>query len=261
MSIGFIRWALQPHINQIRQELNRKLFRRASPFVEHQMAALLAGDSAAEAARTRQEIGGSQGPGYKTINEVRKDMNLPPVDGGNVLYTPAKPAAPTTRRKTMKQLVQLIRNNAAREPARIVAESDPNTLFLSDVIDPYWGVSASDFNKALAGLSGQKVTLRVNSPGGDVFDGRAMAAAIAQHGDVHAVIEGLAASAATYVTAACASVSMAQGGFYMIHNAWTMGYGNKADFLQTADLLGKIDETIITDYASKSGQSRADITK
>jgi ATP-dependent Clp protease protease subunit len=159
----------------------------------------------------------------------------------------------------MKQLVQLIRNNAAREPARIVAESDPATLFLYDVIDPYWGVSASDFNKALAGLNGQKVTLRVNSPGGDVFDGRAMAAAIAQHGDVHAVIEGLAASAATYVTAACASVSMAQGGFYMIHNAWTMGYGNKADFLQSADLLAKIDETIITDYASKSGQSRADI--
>jgi HK97 family phage portal protein len=95
MSIGFIRWALQPHINQIRQELNRKLFRRASPFVEHQMNALLAGDSKAEAERTRQEVGGSQGPGWKTINEVRKDMNLPPIEGGNVLYRPDKPAAPT----------------------------------------------------------------------------------------------------------------------------------------------------------------------
>jgi ATP-dependent protease ClpP protease subunit len=156
----------------------------------------------------------------------------------------------------MKQLVQLIRNNAQREPARIVAEAEPETLFLYDVIDPYWGISASDFNKALAGMAGKKVTLRVNSPGGDVFDGRAMAAAIAQHGNVHAVIEGVAASAATYVTAACASVTIAAGALYMIHNAWTMAYGNKADLLQTADLLDKIDGTILADYERKTGQPR-----
>lgn len=94
LSIGFIRWALQPHINRIRQELNRKLFRRASPFVEHKMDALLAGDTKAEGERNRQAIGGSQGPGYMTINEVRKTLNLPPVDGGNVLYSPAALAKP-----------------------------------------------------------------------------------------------------------------------------------------------------------------------
>jgi ATP-dependent Clp protease protease subunit len=156
----------------------------------------------------------------------------------------------------MKKLVQLIRNNAGAAPAKIVSEAESDTLFLYDVIDPYWGVSASDFNKALASMAGKKVTLRVNSPGGDVFDGRAMAAAIAQHGNVHAVIEGLAASAATYVTAACASCVIAQGGFYMIHNAWTMAYGNKADLLQTAELLGKIDESIVSDYQRKTGKSR-----
>lgn len=156
----------------------------------------------------------------------------------------------------MKKLVQLIRNNAKREPARIVAEDEADTLFLYDVIDPYWGVAASDFNKALAGMAGKKVTLRVNSPGGDVFDGRAMAAAIAQHGDVHAVIEGVAASAATYVTASCASVAIAKGAMYMIHNAWTMAYGNKDDLAQTASLLDKIDGTILDDYERKTGQSR-----
>jgi ATP-dependent protease ClpP protease subunit len=160
----------------------------------------------------------------------------------------------------MKQLVQLIRNNARREPARIAAEDTPDTLYLYDVIDPYWGVSASDFNKALAGMAGKKVTLRVNSPGGDVFDGRAMAAAIAQHGDVHAIIEGVAASAATYVTAACASVTIASGALYMIHNAWTMAYGNKADLLQTADLLDKIDGTILNDYERRTGQAREQLT-
>lgn len=159
----------------------------------------------------------------------------------------------------MKKLVQLIRNNATREPAKIKAEGEEATLYLYDVIDPYWGVGASEFNKALASLSGQKVTLRVNSPGGDVFDGRAMAAAIAQHGDVHAVIEGLAASAATYVTAAAKSVSIAPGSFYMIHNAWTMAYGNKEDLLQTANLLDKIDGTIVADYARKTGKSNDEI--
>lgn len=156
----------------------------------------------------------------------------------------------------MKQLVQLIRNNARREPARIAAEDQPDTLFLYDVIDPYWGIGASDFNKTLAGMAGKRVTLRVNCPGGDVFDGRAMAAAIAQHGDVHAVIEGVAASAATFVTAACASITIAKGALYMIHNAWTMAYGNKSDLRQTADLLDTIDGTILDDYERLTGQPR-----
>jgi len=99
MSIGFIRWALQPYINRIRQELNRKLFRRASPFVEHKMEALLAGDSKAEGEHMRQAVGGSQGPGWMTINEIRKIKNLPAIAGGNVLYRPEKSSNPPTKPK------------------------------------------------------------------------------------------------------------------------------------------------------------------
>jgi phage portal protein BeeE len=99
MSIGFIRWSLQPHLNRIRQELNRKLFRRASPFIQHKLSELLAGDSKSEGELRRQEVGGSQGPGYKTINEVRADMNLPAIAGGDVLYRPDKLAATATKEK------------------------------------------------------------------------------------------------------------------------------------------------------------------
>jgi HK97 family phage portal protein len=99
MSIGFIRWALQPYINRIRQELNRKLFRRASPFVEHRMEALLAGDSKAEGEHLRQAIGGSQGPGWMTINEVRATKNLPAVEGGDKLYRPEKGGTPAMTTK------------------------------------------------------------------------------------------------------------------------------------------------------------------
>lgn len=95
MMIGFIKFALQPYIIRIRQELNRKLFRRASPYVEHDMDALMAGDSKAEGEFIRQAIGGSQGPGFMTINEVRKKRNLPPIEGGNVLYRPEKTTPPT----------------------------------------------------------------------------------------------------------------------------------------------------------------------
>lgn len=99
MSIGFIRWALQPHFNRIRQELNRKLFRRASPFIEHKMDALLAGDSKAESEYRRQAVGGSQGPGWMTINEIRATMNLPPIEGGDKLYNPGQAAKPDTKAK------------------------------------------------------------------------------------------------------------------------------------------------------------------
>lgn len=159
----------------------------------------------------------------------------------------------------MKKLVQLIRANASREPVQIKAEGDSATLYLYDVIDPYWGVNANDFNKALAELKGKAVNLRINSPGGDVFDGRAMATAIAEHGNVTAYIDGLAASAATYVALAAKSVVMAEGGFFMIHNAWTMAYGNKNDLTETAALLDKIDASLVNDYAKKTGKSAEEI--
>lgn len=98
-TLGFIKFSMQHHLDVVRQELNRKLFRRASPFVEHKMESLMSGDSKAEGDYMRQCVGGSQGPGWMTINEARRIKNLPPVEGGDVLYRPDKaaPAAPTTK--------------------------------------------------------------------------------------------------------------------------------------------------------------------
>lgn len=99
-TLGFIKFSMQAHLDIVRQELNRKLFRRASPFVEHKMESLMAGDSKAEGDYLRQCVGGSQGPGWMTINEVRRIKNLPPVPGGEVLFRPdnlalAAPELPT----------------------------------------------------------------------------------------------------------------------------------------------------------------------
>ncbi|SFM63835.1 phage portal protein [Rugamonas rubra] len=98
-TLGFIKFSMQAHLDVVRQELNRKLFRRASPFVEHKMESLMSGDSKAEGDYMRQCVGGSQGPGWMTINEARRIKNLPPVDGGDVLYRPDKPAAPASATK------------------------------------------------------------------------------------------------------------------------------------------------------------------
>lgn len=161
-----------------------------------------------------------------------------------------------------KRLLQLLRDNATKggNPLKVEDAADSSTVYLYDVIDPYFGIGAADFNKELAGLKGKQVHLRINSPGGDVFDARAMATAVAQHGNVVAHIDGLAASAATYVALAANQVNMADGSFFMIHNAWTLGYGNKSDFAELVNLLDKIDQSIINDYAKKTGKTIEEIS-
>jgi ATP-dependent Clp protease protease subunit len=150
----------------------------------------------------------------------------------------------------------LVRDNARvpRPQARVAGETGAATMYLYDVIDRDFGVNAADFNAQIATLKGQPIALRINSPGGDVFDGRAMATAIAAHGQVTAYIDGLAASAATYVALAAARVEITPGGFFMIHNAWTAAFGNKEDLLDTAALLEKIDASLVADYVRKTGQ-------
>lgn len=160
-----------------------------------------------------------------------------------------------------RKLLQLIKDNFNQVEGKltIVNADDEATIFLYDVIDDYWGISALEFSKELISLKGKKVTLRINSPGGDVFAAEAMANAIREHGNVHGKIDGWAASAATRVTNACQTREIAPAGFYMIHNAWTFAYGNKFDMQQTGDLLSKVDETIINDYEATTGQTREQI--
>lgn len=149
------------------------------------------------------------------------------------------------------------------EPKAIKAEQQANesTLYLYDVIDDYWGISAQAFATALAAIPAENtVHLRINSPGGDVFAARAMVAALKGFkGKTVAHIDGVCASAATYVALACGEVEMIEGAFFMIHNAWTYGFGNAEELRKTADLLEKVDEAIVVDYEKKTGAKRDQI--
>lgn len=136
---------------------------------------------------------------------------------------------------------------------------DEATIWLYDVIvrDDYWGgISALTLGKALADYRDKAVVrLRIDSPGGDVFAGRAMEQLISEHpGRVIAHIDGFAASAASYVALAAEERRISPGGMFMVHKAWTIAWGNEDDMRKVADLLGKIDETLIATYAQRTGQ-------
>ncbi|MHA6905135.1 phage portal protein [Ralstonia syzygii subsp. celebesensis] len=90
MALGFMKYTLQPYITRFEQEMNRKLFRTPKYYLKYDVTGLLRGDDKALAEFFRQAIGGSQGPGWMTRNEVRRKVDLLPMDGGDELYDPNK---------------------------------------------------------------------------------------------------------------------------------------------------------------------------
>ncbi len=98
----------------------------------------------------------------------------------------------------------------------------------------------------------------INSPGGDVFEGRAIMAELQRFsGKTIAHIDSLCASAATSIALACNEVSMSDGAFFMIHNASGLAWGDKNVMRDTADLLEKVEGSIIGDYTKKTGKEEA----
>jgi HK97 family phage portal protein len=93
MGMGYVKYTLKPMTVMWEQELNRKLFGTARYFVQFDFTDLLRGDSAALAAYNREAVGGSMGPGWMTVNEIRHASNMLPIVGGDELYDPNKGTA------------------------------------------------------------------------------------------------------------------------------------------------------------------------
>lgn len=165
----------------------------------------------------------------------------------------------------MKNLIKLFHDNhGSGNGFRSEASQDEAHMYIYDTIgSDFWGgVSASEFVKTLNSFNASVVHIHINSPGGDVFDGRAMATALKQYsGRTVAHIDALCASAATYVALSCNEVRMSQGAFFMIHNAWTLGFGNANDLEETVALLRKIDDSIAYDYSQKTSMDIKKVKK
>ena len=116
----------------------------------------------------------------------------------------------------------------------------------------YWGTNARSFRSRLKEANGD-ITLRINSPGGDVFDGIAIYNdLLAYDGKVKVEVVGLAASIASIIAMAGDEITIADNAMFMIHNAWTIGVGNRHDFADVSSTLSKIDDALARTYAART---------
>jgi ATP-dependent Clp protease protease subunit len=157
----------------------------------------------------------------------------------------------------MNTLAKLHIDNLARakQPVNLIQNAEGASLYVYDVISADWGVSALSVIDAIS-QAGEAPVLNVyiNSPGGDVFESRAIMAALDRFpGKTVAHIDSLCASAATSIALACNEVNMSQGALFMVHNASGMAWGDKQALRDTADLLQKVELSIIKDYSAKTG--------
>lgn len=148
----------------------------------------------------------------------------------------------------------------ARPELKVAALADTTVIDLYGPIGGWDGITAADFKRTLNGITSPNITLNINSPGGDVFEGVAIHNDLAAHAaNVHVNVTGLAASAASIVAMAGDTVSIGDGAFFMIHNSWTVAMGDTRDMTKAADLLAKIDKTIAEAYAKKTGLPVAEL--
>ncbi len=136
----------------------------------------------------------------------------------------------------------------------------PTLVSIYDEIGLY-GVSAGDFLAEMRQIPGD-IEMHINSPGGDVFDGIAIFNQLKQaqkRGTVHIVIDGLAASAASFIAQAASPghLEMAPHAQMMIHDGFAMGIGNAADMMELADQLNRASDNIASIYADRTGKPAA----
>lgn len=121
-------------------------------------------------------------------------------------------------------------------------------------------VTPQQFKNDLISGTGD-ITLWINSPGGDVFAAAQIYNMLMDYqGDVHVIIDGLAASAASVIAMAGTTVSMSPVAMMMIHNPWTFAQGEAKDMDKVIEMLGEIKESIINAYELRTGLSRTKIS-
>lgn len=165
-----------------------------------------------------------------------------------------------------KRLAALV--NQDHEPVRAevkVAGDDATAVIrLYDSIDSWggsWGVSAKEFADALDELpeTVTEIRLHINSPGGEVFEAVAILNLLRNHAArVVAVVDGLAASSASFIACGADELIMGQNSELMIHSPWALCVGDAEDMRAMATLLDSTESNIASIYARKAGGSIED---
>ena len=150
-------------------------------------------------------------------------------------------------------------------PYIVALSSDDDNVI--DILEPigydWWtdsGITAKSIGNKLKSYAGADIIVNINCPGGDVFEGLAIYNQLREYkGHVTVRVLGIAASAASFIAMAADEVQIARAGFFMIHNAWTIGMGDRNDMREVADFLEQVDGTIADIYHVKSGIDMAEL--
>ncbi|WP_236217467.1 head maturation protease, ClpP-related [Pseudomonas rhodesiae] len=143
-------------------------------------------------------------------------------------------------------------------PSICAANEDDQSVSIFDPIgfDPWTGggVTAKRIAAALRTIDGADVTVNINSPGGDMFEGLAIYNLLREYsGKVVVKVLGLAASAASIIAMAGDEVRIARAGFLNIHNCWVVAMGNRYDLMEMAERLAPFDQAMADIYAARTG--------
>lgn len=147
---------------------------------------------------------------------------------------------------------------------RMVNRAGRGEIYLYGAIGMSWfgdGVTAKQFAKDLKDLgSVSAIDLRINSEGGSVPEAEAIYTHLVEHkASVTAHIDGMAASAASFIAMAGDEILISDSGFVMIHDARMMEYGTADDFRRAADLLDRTTDKIVQKYAKRTGNDEKKI--
>ncbi|OFK22929.1 head maturation protease, ClpP-related [Olsenella sp. HMSC062G07] len=148
---------------------------------------------------------------------------------------------------------------------KVKNEAERATVYLYGTVGTDWwdeesSNTAKEFAQTLDGLSPKPLDIRIDSCGGDVYEGFAIASAIQRYeGQTTAYVDGIAASAASYIALMADKVVMCSFAQLMIHDAWTYAQGNAAELMETAARLEELDNTIAGIIAARSGKDLDDV--
>lgn len=162
---------------------------------------------------------------------------------------------------TQKPNFWTIKNEADSQEAELLiyGEISPNAEFWHAFLPDDPMVSAKELQKDLRDLGGKDLTLRINSPGGDVFQAQAIYNLLrAYTGKIHCHIDGICASAATLVASAADDVIMPANALYMIHNPMMcFGYQTltRDDLAKCIEQMDKTKDTLLNVYSDRCGDS------
>lgn len=177
------------------------------------------------------------------------------------------PVAPTGRPSASVRSEILPRAMERWSPEVRAADRDEErSISIYDAIgyDPWTGegVTAKRVAAALRSLGKGPVTVNINSPGGDMFEGLAIYNLLREHeGEVNVKVLGLAASAGSVIAMAGDTVQIARAGFLMIHNAWVVAMGNRNDMRELATWLEPFDAAMADIYSTRTGLESKAVAK